>query len=464
MNKRRSMPYASMIFTLCGIQALYGIFQFLSTFNVATGSFDNPAGFASCLCISLPFSHVYIYHQRKLVRVIGFMLIICIIIALYLSQSRTSFIYLGFLAFIYLRKHIVIPHKWRKLLPYIAIFSAIIFFLFIYIYKKDSADGRVLIWYCAFAMIIQKWITGWGLNGFLAHYMDFQASFFKSNPNSEFAHLADNIKSPFNELLHICIIGGIPSLILVFMYVTLIIKCYTKRPTIEKRTALLSLIGIVFFSAFSYPFNYPFTWIMLISCSYVILRNENGEIPFPLKVKKTILILLLGASVTFNYYLIPKIQAIHKWKEASDIAFLGNFKKVLPIYEYAYLRLSDNPYFLYNFAAELYTNGDYTRSLCLLNKCRNYMADYNLEILLGDNCLKLDRKEEAITHYKEASFMCPNRFYPLYKMQIIYDSLGNKRMAYILAKQILRKNIKVPSQEINQIKEYMNNWLQENSS
>ena len=52
--------WGSIIVSCCWVQAVYGILQYVglfpshATFRV-TGSFDNPAGFAACLCAGLPF-------------------------------------------------------------------------------------------------------------------------------------------------------------------------------------------------------------------------------------------------------------------------------------------------------------------------------------------------------------------------------------------------------------------------
>lgn len=45
-------------------------------------------------------------------------------------------------------------------------------------------------------MIKHEPFTGYGVGGFSAHYMDYQAQYFKEHPDSQFAILADNIKSP----------------------------------------------------------------------------------------------------------------------------------------------------------------------------------------------------------------------------------------------------------------------------
>ena len=47
-------------------------------------------------------------------------------------------------------------------------------------------------------MIKDKPITGHGIGAFEAKYMDYQAAYFKTYPDSKFVMLADNVKHPFN--------------------------------------------------------------------------------------------------------------------------------------------------------------------------------------------------------------------------------------------------------------------------
>lgn len=42
-----------------------------------------------------------------------------------------------------------------------------------------------------------------------------------------------------------------------------------------------------------------------------------------------------------------------------------------------------NPYFLYNYAAVLQEMKQYTESLEVALKCRQYWADYDLELIIG---------------------------------------------------------------------------------
>lgn len=67
--------------------------------------------------------------------------------------------------------------------------------------EENSADGRLLIWQCGINMVKDAPWIGHGLGSFEAHYMDYQANFFKQCGQSRFSMLADNVKQPFNEYL-----------------------------------------------------------------------------------------------------------------------------------------------------------------------------------------------------------------------------------------------------------------------
>ena len=54
----------------------------------------------------------------------------------------------------------------------------------LYRMKKDSADGRRLIWNVTSKMIQDKPLFGHGTNGFQANYMEYQANFFGNRSQS----------------------------------------------------------------------------------------------------------------------------------------------------------------------------------------------------------------------------------------------------------------------------------------
>lgn len=72
--------WGSIIVFSCWLQAIYGILQYVglfpsnATFRV-TGSFENPAGFAACLCAGLPFVAYLLSNRCKYIRYAGLALL-----------------------------------------------------------------------------------------------------------------------------------------------------------------------------------------------------------------------------------------------------------------------------------------------------------------------------------------------------------------------------------------------------
>ena len=78
-----------------------------------------------------------------------------------------------------------------------------------------------------------------------------------------------------------------------------------------------------------------------------------------------------------------------------------------------------------------------------------------MELLAGLNHSELHHYDLAGRHLRKAHFMCPNRFEPLYYQAKGLMSQGKYTDAERLAKTIIQKKVKVPSEQIDQIKKEM---------
>lgn len=201
------------IYIVCFAEASYGLFQLVGWFPsnnskfAVTGSFDNPAGFAAVLAIGFPIGLFLLAKANKIERYFAGAVTAVIVIAVFLSVSRSGIlaIIIALLAFSVFRINVI--NKFRQFRYYkllitlfVACFVAGSFML--YHQKMDSANGRLLIWKVSSEMIKDKPILGHGYGTFQAKYMDYQAEYFKNNPDSKFEFLADNVKHPFNEFLY----------------------------------------------------------------------------------------------------------------------------------------------------------------------------------------------------------------------------------------------------------------------
>ncbi|SDB79667.1 O-antigen ligase [Bacteroides ovatus] len=396
---------------ICVFQSLYGIAQWFQIILLqhnckVVGSFDNSAGFAACLCSGFPFVLLCIKAMKgQKQRIVMGLLNFIFVLSLLVSASRSGLIAITVIISIVLYKYIHIRKK-RKIGLFIC--TLFLFLVGSYFLKKDSADGRLLIWKCSWEMIKEAPLGGHGVDSFRKYYMDYQSTYFERNPNSKFAILADNVQSPFNEYLSIVLNFGFLGLLALLVILGLLFYCYYKKPKLEKKIAMLSILSISVFSIFSYPFTYPFVWVIIFFCIYIIIKDifRFRMAAFYRNILRGIVLIVC---FLFLHSLCRRIKAEYQWCEASRLYNISDFEKLLPI-------LGKDPYFLYNYAVMLYSTNHQEESLEVALLCSKQWTDYDLELLLGD--IYVYKKEYALAefYYKKAAYMCPCRFIPLYKL------------------------------------------------
>lgn len=460
----------AMIVILCFLQAGYGILQFCNilppssaTYKV-TGSFDNPAGFAGSLCAGLPFTVYFLLDTNiKSIRWSGWFAMLIISIGILMSESRTGLLCIAIVSIVHFVYYNVKKLHGRKaiigfcfsLILFLA--SAILLFNAIYQWKKNSADGRLLIWKCTWEMIKDKPITGHGIGAFEAHYMDYQAKYFEEHPNSQFTMLADNVKHPFNEFLSIGVQFGVIGWGCLLALAIFLVYCYRRHPSQEGFVSLLALVSVAVFSSFSYPFTYPFPWIITVLGIGVLIGKGYGNLRFSQMnmMKKAIAICLLVASAFLLFTVGNRIKAEMEWKRISRLSLRGQTYSMLPHYQHLLATLGKEPYFLYNYAAELCVAKRYDDCLKTASACRKYWADYDLEVLQAEALIGLEQYEKTKHYLEKAATMCPVRFVPLYRLHYVYKKMKNEKEANRLAHLIIEKPVKVESDIVRAIKREM---------
>lgn len=451
------------IVIVSSLQAIYGLSQCfnITTFNTfykIMGSFENPTGFSACLCVSLPFFVVFqLLNENKQIRYLVCFLGIIVVIAIVLSYSRAGIISVAIVIAIFLFQKL----KQKRIWKYLLLCSSLILLLFgCYWMKKNSADGRLLIWQCGINMVKDAPWIGHGLGSFEAHYMDYQANFFKQCGQSRFSMLADNVKQPFNEYLGLLLNFGIIGLLVLLLLMVIIIYCYRKNPSVEKQIAFYSLSSIGIFSFFSYPFAYPFVWVVTFLSIFIITSEYIKPLFSNILIKKIACMFILTYSLFGSNKLFERIQAELDWGKASTLALCKSYNETLPTYERLEKMFVSNPYFLYNYAAVLQEMKQYTESLEVALKCRQYWADYDLELIIGENYQQLNKPELAEKYYNSASMMCPSRFLPLYKLFHLYKTNGEKERSLAMAEAVISKPMKIKTTTIRMMKREMEREIQ----
>lgn len=444
-----------ILITFCFLEALYGLLQYFHIIHSASsflilGSYNNPAGYAICLVMVFPIILTYI-REDKVCKVICFFIISIFTLGIILSESRAAIISLLVISLIFLSNslsHFFKRYK-KSILSCLAL-TSIIVFVGLFLIKRDSALGRLLIWEVSCNMIKDNLIFGGGNGFFLAEYMRYQAEYFSSNPNSNYSLLANNVFHPFNEYLLFVIEHGIIAFIFLITFVFFIFKSNKLSSPY-----ILSLISLGIFSCFSYPFKYPFVWFMVAYClsQTDINKNSTYRIKFKLNIWFNIFMILVCSSIFV--FTIRDFKFEYDWNKVAKYSLLVQSKKMIINYDNLYHSWNGNHLFLYNYGTELNHNREYERSLIVFNQCTQYWNDYDIQIMIADNYFNLKEWVFAEKHYKLASYMCPNRFVPLEQLVYLYDQIGASEKADKLAILIINKEEKVPSSRITLIKNKM---------
>lgn len=409
---------------------------------VITGTFGNPSPLSGLLALCLPISILYIYKNlgkriKKMI-LVYFLITVCVLYGLVISESRAGWVaaFAGslFLVFGWL-KHIRSIKVNLVLLKSMFLFIIIIFVVFLYFLKKDSADGRLLIWSNTINMIADYPILGVGTGGWLANYMYYQADYFLQNPDSTYIILADNVFYPYNEFLHIAVDQGTIGLLIM---ITLFYNLFNYKNE-EYTDYLLKAMLAVFlvFSFFSYSANI-FPLQILFAALIGMMRSYTIKRVFISSSKVHIIGGLLFLSIvcisTWSYHIYYKISALVEKEQKSecDSLYLDNLY----------------PFFCYNpVLMDLYSQ------TCL----GNYSLDKELEILqtttkiaptcelyynMGDLWKQEKDFVQAEKCYQMAAAMIPHRLSPQYKLFRLYVEQGDKKSAFRTGNILLRQPVK----------------------
>ena len=425
------------------VYALAQFFKIIPTYNryfSYTGSFDNPAVFAMLLAVCVPIA-VYYAFQHKKGFIVWWLVALSYFVFICFSESRASLLAASASVIVILLDN----KKVKKMLLskqvlVVSVPSFLLLLFLIYGFKADSANGRLLIWRVSMDMFSDKPIFGFGPNGFQAHYMDYQASYLSNHPDNPFLLLADNVNNPFNEYILVLINYGLCGIVCLLALIIHVIRVLSILGSDNKILLFSITVVVMVISAFSYPFSEPFIWIVagLIIITALMPRKFKISVLIPI-------ICIIAITVS-----VPRFLDERHWKMVMQESLEGMTEDLLPEYEKLYAKLHDNGQFMYNYGAELHFTSHYKESQEIMKECLAVLNDYDVQMLLGDNCQKMGDKLSAIGYYSHASKMIPSKFLPHYCIMNLYLDMRDTIHATEIAEKILSMDIKVERSKVIQ--------------
>ena len=326
-----------------------------------------------------------------------------------------------------------------------------------YYLKKDSADGRLLMWKVTARVVADAPYTGVGTGRFAGAYGEAQAAYFASGKGTaQEKHVAGSPEYAFNEFLGIAAEWGFPFLVYCLVLLVLAFRCAGRGRQWGIAGGLAAFLA---FSCFSYPLS---VWqhrllflvlVLLAFGSWSPRGKWQGWLWHSSLWAVFALIVLAGARQARE-----KRQAEERWQEEQTYYQMEIYEGTVDNYRRLYREcpvLRQDPRFLFEYGQCLSKTGRYGESNSVLFEGSRRSADPMFWNIMGKNYQAMHAVEEAESCFRKAYDMVPNRLYPLYLLANLYFSTGEAEKGVAVARQLLDQEPKVMSDAVREMKAEM---------
>jgi O-antigen ligase len=413
---------------ITGMLQGFGIFPSGSNEFPITGSFYNPGPYGGYLAIAFIAGICLLLNYSNKKKHFRILLLVFLSFTLYMlaaSDSRTAWlataISIGYLLCRSPVRHkIHILNRSKPLAILLCCVLIVVFCMGLYLYKKGSADARLLVWTTSGQMIADAPVFGHGTGSFSKLYMHYQSEYFKEYPASHFHIVSDNRTQAFNEFVQIgCELGSIGLLLVCLLpYVV-----FRSKGTDCSIKALLACLCV--FAFFSYPLR-VFPLCILFPVMFGLCTTS---VLFEWKLNRT------HSFVAVILFLILISQSI--------ILFLRHTKAFERLeQEEPEIILSGNKKYMSQYAKFLFNRGDYVTFINTVTKEDFPFMTSELACDMGIAYIRIHREQEAEQILLSAYHMVPSRILPKYLLFRLYKQSGKKEKAVAMGHEILMMNIK----------------------
>jgi tetratricopeptide (TPR) repeat protein len=432
----------SLVEAVWGLEQLYGYKRSAHALFRLTGSFYNPGPYGGYLAVALPMAlslvlrkdsrPTFLYH-------FGWLCLGLLLVVLPASMSRSAWIAAAVsCVWVYGLQRI----GWDRLKAFgrrhrkrsIALLSGGLIACTlalgaIYQLKKDSADGRLLMWKISAATIAAHPL-GVGLGGFPAAYAASQATYLASPQASHSEKIvAGAPEYAFNEYLQIGVEQGIAGMLLFLFCIGYSLYAGIRNGQIMATGGLLSL---ALFAFSSYPLQLPEFWVLLVFLNSSITTPTTSP-PAPLPRRGGIRRFLSssplpGRGVGGEVFLVLLLLFLQKdsygayreWSRAKMYYTTRSYEVGAKAYAPLYIHLKHKPEYLFEYAQCLNKTERYAEAKGLLERAARLSADPMIHYMIAKNQQALGEYAEAEKRLLRAIDILPERLYPWYLLAKLY--------------------------------------------
>lgn len=421
----------------CGcIESVWGLLQLFSDTGrharfVFLGSFLNPGPYSAYLATAIavaiawnPTNDKHIASRKWMITLMSIVLIctwsraaLSAVLIIFLWHFRESY-----------QKH----RFWVWTIAILLVFI-------LYAVKRDSADGRLLIWYASLLSWMKHPLFGVGIGGFQKAYSDGLALLYQKSFSKDMLMSADVAEYAFNEIIKVLVEQGLLGLLFIVGIMWVIVRCLHKN----SKPLFYGMMALFIFSIFSYPMaQFPYRVLLVLFAAYAGSEIEHTIISIRGKAVLAICVICL-LPISYGVYRQVDIRKkmdseYHLFSHMNDAVFIQDYYDLYPYGQ-------DSPDYLFQFAKLLQSQGRYTDSNAILRQGTLLSCDPMFYVLMGNNYVHMEFYQEAENAYMEAHCRMPNRLYPLYQLMLLYSQIGDEEKAESMAIRLLNKKEKITS-------------------
>ena len=409
-----------------GLLQVYGYEPSNHSLYALTGSFYNPGPYSGFLAMCLPLALHEWLEGKRIWKHLALVAWVLMLVVLPSGMSRSAWLAAlvasGYVLGMHYRDRL---YRFRKFF-WIGGLLLILLGVGAYHWKKDSADGRLLMWKVAIQAVLEYPWQGVGWENVAGAYGDAQERYFASGVASEQeVHVAGAPEYVFNEYLQVAMAWGVSALCGILLLVG---GCFCLGHRGRMFGVCGALLSLSVFSFSSYPFQFLEFIVafgaLLVAC---LMRLRN--------VYLQVAVLIIGIGVCLYLY---------DYREEHPML------KAHPMFERAHT---------------LHKAGEWEASTEMLKETMRISSDAMVLNIIGKNCQAMGQYQEAEHWFIRSTHRLPNRIYPYYLLAKLYaecpDVFAKEKLEWAV-RMVLEKDAKVESTAIRQMREEVRVMLDEN--
>ena len=452
---------AGAIETVWGLCQVYGYTASNHSLYALTGSFYNPGPYSGFLAMCFPVClHEWLKRGKSVGGYIALGVLLLMLCVLPAGMSRSAWLAAGvastYIGWMHCRKPITVGIRKHKALTVGAFIALSFAFGGAYLLKKDSADGRLLIWKVAVQAIGEKPLTGYGWDYVAGAYGEAQERYFsKGEYTKQEEHVAGSPEYVFNEYLQAAMAWGVPVLCVILL---LVITAMAGHQLSGNYGLFGSMLSLAVFSFSSYPFQFP---LFVAALGLLVLVGLMGWLHvFPVCALFPV-VLCWAVSIYGGYAYFTHVQeretVNNQWQRVRMFYHSGAYTEAVEAYKPFYEEMKWNARYLFELGHACHKAGKHEESNRYLKEALKVSADPMILNIMGKNCQAEKLYIEAEHYLLRSVSRLPGRIYPYYLLFKLYDEMpegkyakGRKEWA---ARMVLEKEPKVQSTAIREMRE-----------